>query len=119
VQNQPVNWDGQFEEKNKSGESMKETHSICFLIFRVKPGVQRRITDEAQDQDGSAKQQPRPSRPSLIGAPKAPCCQACPACHVEKARDSRYIRLCRHAHPYRIVPVAGFPFEIQVTQGAR
>jgi hypothetical protein len=69
MENQPVDRDWEFEEKEKSGKRMQETHSTRFLIFCSKPSVQRRIPDQAEHQDDSAKQQPGPLRPSMVGAP--------------------------------------------------
>ena len=54
MKNQPVDWNWQFKEKNKTGDGMEETHSTCFLLFFREQCVQRGIADHAENQQRTA-----------------------------------------------------------------
>ena len=46
MENQPVDWNRQFDEEKKSGNRAQETHSFYFLIILLEPCVQRRVADQ-------------------------------------------------------------------------
>src|SRR6202162_4521590 len=96
VKDQPVDWNRQFKEKNKSGDGMEETHSIRFLMFLQKPCVQRRVADQAENQNRSSRREPRPLRPTLVRAPQSPACQGSARHEKKKARHPRNVRLRCH-----------------------
>src|SRR5882672_768378 len=99
MKDQPVDRNRELYEKKKSSDRVEETHSTPLLIFRPQPCVQRRVADDAEDQDHSAEQKPGPLGPTLVGAPQPPTRQSRTGHNVEKTRHSRYIWLCRHGLP--------------------
>jgi hypothetical protein len=96
MEDHPVDWNRQFKEKNKPGDGMEETHSICFLMLLHKPCVHRRVSDQAENQNCSSQREPSPLRPSLVCAPQSPACQGSARHNVQKARHTHNIRLRCH-----------------------
>src|ERR1700692_1751520 len=55
VKNQPIDWYGQFKEKNKAGDGVKETHLTRFLIFFREQSMYRRVADHAENKKRSSQ----------------------------------------------------------------
>src|ERR1019366_4473540 len=68
MENQPVDWNRQFKEENKSGNRAQETHSTSFLIIFLEPCVRRRVADQAQNHQHTSQREPSPLRPALARA---------------------------------------------------
>src|ERR1700686_3025157 len=54
VKNQPIDWYGQFKEKNEACDGLKETHLTRFLIFFCEQSMNRRVADHAENQKRSS-----------------------------------------------------------------
>jgi hypothetical protein len=51
VKNQPVDWNGEFEEKYEPGDGVQETHSTCFRMFCEEQRVQGRVADQSENEE--------------------------------------------------------------------
>jgi hypothetical protein len=99
MNNQPIDWNWQFKEKDKPGDGVKETHSASFPMLFREQGMQRRVADQTENQKRPSKSEPRQLRPALVGTPQSPTRYGSSPDKIKKARHTRNVRLRCHPLP--------------------
>src|ERR1700719_4299631 len=108
MDDQPIDRNRKLKEEDKSGNRAEETHSIRFLNFLLKPCMQRRIPDQAQNQCRAPEYEPGPLRPPLVRAPQAPTRHSRARRNVEKTRHARDIRFRWHLLTSLVLDISRF-----------